>query len=1394
MRRWLLLLCLLTVRPLAAVTPYQYGQLPTSAADADLTNAYNTWKSRHLKSITCGSSMAWVDNGSSQALSEGMGYGMLMAAYLDTDDTGLAALDRFYTMKKDSHGLMDWRVPGDCSGDNGANAATDGDLDVALAYIRASRRWPANGWNAKATAVLNNIYANMVDGCQGLKNGDTWGGCSSGANNAYNPSYFRTAYMGSFNCFEGGTRWTAVHNRSYNLMGTAYSNYALAPDWVRNDGSYGQATNSGGYGYDACRTPWTFAQDYLWWGNASGQNWGGKIGRVFGNKAGGWSNPASAASDVGDDYNYSNGSKVSSNHENAFLGGAAVAFMATTYTAQLNAFYSNLVFNDNNSYFSDSLKVIYLMILTGAFQEPCYGPGPIPTATPTATPTNYAGTPTQTPQPAFGLIFEDFENGLAGGYAYGTGVTQARVAGAAKNGAYGYQVTGANLAGGGVGFNSSYANGQGVINAAGAVSLRFWVNSNVNTSFQVDWYEAGNTTTAVAGGDGEAWVSSTINVTGGSGWQQIVVPLSSLTEELYNGTCNPTYATPGQCGTTGNNTQNLTATNKIQIKFTLGSSATVNFDDFQFVLGVQPSPTFTRTPFIGSYNQVFDDIESPLSLKQTAPVRAGTFADTAHGASASLTTSTSMLPPGGGNNTTSGALTYNTGGASSYGVGAFFLSPYGTPQGYVDASGAVFLGLWLYTPAPGLVYQMEFTEAGNTATPVAGADGEAWQSSNLVSQGGWEFVQLEVGSFTEDPYNPTCNPTSTSPSPCLTGAHPGNGIMDFQAISTVQIKLAGNQGSLSSGTLYFDDVVFVTSFKTPTPTQTLTIAPATATSTRTQTPSATSSNTMTPSPTASPTPSASPSNSPSQTPSITPSFSASPTPTNYAGSPTNTPFFSATPTTSPSSTLTLTYSLTATPTASPSNTPLLASSTATPSITWTWTAAPTNSFTQTKTATPSSTVAIGTPTQTVTPGWGGTPYVTTTWVPTPIAFTSTIYEDFESGSNFGPDTASNGGGSYANKTSGADPNSAAPDGTKVGWIEPVMSGTDNNLDVQIKSNYAPVSTLVMDESGATYVSLWVYLTHPLQFKVGIREYQGPSGGAANERYFSPWILHDPSTAWQQIVLPLSSFSKDYNDPNCAPNCYTTGNGVLELNKVYSVDLDFLDGPSPGGYSGYPSYDYVDRIQFLKTAATATATPSATPSATPTPMIQDLAFTWTPNQLTVTAGTTVTWGWVGTHDVRSDTSLFSSGPAATGGSFQYTFSTPGTYRYYCGIHGGPGGTGMSGIIFVLAPTPTPTSVISGGNGDQVIITSKPFPNPMLGSGSLRVQLAEPVDGLTGKFYSRAMVAVGSLETGALPAGWVDLAVPASVTGQAPGIYFYVLTAKRNGQSLKAPKSGRLVLLH
>lgn len=63
------------------------------------------------------------------------------------------------------------------------------------------------------------------------------------------------------------------------------------------------------------------------------------------------------------------------------------------------------------------------------------------------------------------------------------------------------------------------------------------------------------------------------------------------------------------------------------------------------------------------------------------------------------------------------------------------------------------------------------------------------------------------------------------------------------------------------------------------------------------------------------------------------------------------------------------------------------------------------------------------------------------------------------------------------------------------------------------------------------------------------------------------------------------------------------------------------------------------------------------------------FAFAPPDLTIAAGTTVTWknedGEV--HRVKEDHNRFSSAALDTDDSFSHTFETPGIYHYICSIH-------------------------------------------------------------------------------------------------------------------------------
>jgi plastocyanin len=88
--------------------------------------------------------------------------------------------------------------------------------------------------------------------------------------------------------------------------------------------------------------------------------------------------------------------------------------------------------------------------------------------------------------------------------------------------------------------------------------------------------------------------------------------------------------------------------------------------------------------------------------------------------------------------------------------------------------------------------------------------------------------------------------------------------------------------------------------------------------------------------------------------------------------------------------------------------------------------------------------------------------------------------------------------------------------------------------------------------------------------------------------------------------------------------------------------------------------------------------------------------FSPATLTVAPGTTVTWGWAAGDTLHqiAFTDNAPGSPKQSTGSFQRTFSTAGTYNYYCTVHGPQL---MSGTITVGSGGMTGGTGGGGGGG-------------------------------------------------------------------------------------------------
>ena len=357
---------------------YGYGTMPTNKNSQDAISNYNTWKTNFVEACANGRFRVKFDD-RSQTVSEGIGYGMLLSAYAG-DRTLFDGLWNYYKDNRNGNGVMNWKING-CSGTLGSNGATDSEVDAAMALIVADYQWGATGsinYKNDAKTLITAIKNFEVEaGSYVLKPGDQFGG-----SNLTNASYFAPGYFRTFATYMNDTFWNNVADKTYVVINNnlTVNNAAggLVSDWSTASGSYsssagGYANGGKNYSYDAARTPWRIAVDYVWYGNASAKAYSKKSSDFVRVNLGGSQN-------VKDGYSQ-NGSAVSNYHNSTFVGAFASAAMGGENQSHLDNSYSDLKgINDAGSYFNQTLKTLYLFLLTGNF----YLPGAAPVVPPVA--------------------------------------------------------------------------------------------------------------------------------------------------------------------------------------------------------------------------------------------------------------------------------------------------------------------------------------------------------------------------------------------------------------------------------------------------------------------------------------------------------------------------------------------------------------------------------------------------------------------------------------------------------------------------------------------------------------------------------------------------------------------------------------------------------------------------------------------------------------------------------------------------------------------------------------------------------------------------------------------------------------------------------------------------
>ena len=349
--------------------------------------------------------------------SEGIGYGMIIAAYMG-DQTTFQGLRNFYFGHTAGTGLMDWKW-NNCTarGNNGQGSAADADVDAAMALIVASKQWPGMGFDTDANTLLNAIRTNLFDAqCAGiLLAGTTFKSCG-----CINASYIPVGYYPAYAAAQAAQAqtWNTARTNSYTYYNAVNDNTTgLLPAWSSSNnpqtgGGCNPEVGGGGaanqFQADAARTPWRVSVDYAWTANPSAQTFLRSIANFA---------KTQPIVNIVDLYNLNgapqkgvmNGTVNADTFRSTFVMGGFATAMTASSQEDLNAFtgaWQSLYLRGDTlptaHAFNSSLALLYGLLVTGTMWDPNGSP-----------PTKVMELPLQ-PQGANLVVNGDFDEGVQG--------------------------------------------------------------------------------------------------------------------------------------------------------------------------------------------------------------------------------------------------------------------------------------------------------------------------------------------------------------------------------------------------------------------------------------------------------------------------------------------------------------------------------------------------------------------------------------------------------------------------------------------------------------------------------------------------------------------------------------------------------------------------------------------------------------------------------------------------------------------------------------------------------------------------------------------------------------------------------------------------------------------
>jgi len=204
---------------------------------------------------------------------------------------------------------------------------------------------------------------------------------------------------------------------------------------------------------------------------------------------------------------------------------------------------------------------------------------------------------------------------------------------------------------------------------------------------------------------------------------------------------------------------------------------------------------------------------------------------------------------------------------------------------------------------------------------------------------------------------------------------------------------------------------------------------------------------------------------------------------------------------------------------------------------------------------------------------------------------------------------------------------------------------------------------------------------------------GPDPAALSAVRSEPTGDGQSGTAGQDLANPLRIviLRGDAPEAGAVVSWSATGTGAFMTPNVDTTGADGIStsiwhlGSEVGAQSSQAAVNGGAEGSPVSFSATAAAAPGGGPSPVEIQLRNDGGNNrFEPANVTIPVGTTVTWSWVGGfHDVTptgNPTFIGNGAPVPAPNTFSHTFDSPGTYLYFCSVHGSPN-AGMHGTIVV-----------------------------------------------------------------------------------------------------------------